>query len=34
MIIQDLYCEDIEYLFEPDEKCEAIKVEKVCCLFL
>ena len=30
MIIQDLYCEDIEYLFEPDEKCEAIKVEKVC----
>ena len=30
MIIQVLYCEDIEYLFEPDEKCQTIKVEKVC----
>ena len=29
MTIHDLFCEDIEFLFEPDEKCEAIKVEKV-----
>ena len=33
MTIHDLFCEDIEFLFEPDEKCEAIKVERVGVLF-